>query len=179
MVTDGKKLVAQESSAAQPETERTAVEKTTASVTNGSTLQFPKDSAAVAQEMVNQPEVAIQPPMEPRKVVLPLQANSTRLTKAARRSLERFLVKFAEYPRATLMVKGFVSSKSNSPENIRLSEERAEALTKLLEKKGIDPERIELKGMGNQEPIASNDTYEGRRQNRRVEIVVVDDGTRQ
>ena len=142
------------------------------------TVNTPVVSAAQPEVVVEEPPpvVASLPPMEPRLVRLPLQANSTRLTKAANRELDRFLAVLADYPHATLMVKGFVSAKTNSPENIKLSEKRADSLMKLLMKKGIDQERIEVKGMGNQEPLASNSTYEGRRKNRRVEIVVVDDG---
>lgn len=142
------------------------------------TVNIPVVSEAQHEVVMEEspPVVAPLPPMKPRLVRLPLQANSTRLTKAASRELDRFLKILADYPHATLMVKGFVSAKTNSPENIRLSERRAESVMKLLMKKGIDQERIEVKGMGNQEPLASNSTYEGRRKNRRVEIVVVDDG---
>ena len=73
-------------------------------------------------------------------------------------------------------MKGFVSSKSNSAENIKLSENRAMAVYKMMLKKGVDPEQIELEGMGNREPIASNDTRAGRAKNRRVEILVISDG---
>ncbi|MFT5728688.1 MAG: OOP family OmpA-OmpF porin [Desulforhopalus sp.] len=74
------------------------------------------------------------------------------------------------------MVKGFVSSKSNSPENIRLSEARALSIYKMLLKDGIEAEQIEMEGMGNKEPIASNGTRAGRAKNRRVEITVIGDG---
>ena len=50
------------------------------------------------------------------------------------------------------------------------------ALAKLLLDKGVDREQIEVIGMGNREPIESNNTSEGRAKNRRVEIVVVTDG---
>jgi len=115
-------------------------------------------------------------PLEPRKVMLPLQPNSMKLTRAGRNNLSSFVEKLQNYPKATIMVKGFVSSKSNSPENIRLSEARALSIYKMLLKDGIEAEQIEMEGMGNKEPIASNGTRAGRAKNRRVEITVIGDG---
>jgi OmpA-OmpF porin, OOP family len=54
-----------------------------------------------------------------------------------------------------------------------LSAERAAAVEKALEGEGIDDDRISSAGFGPGKPIASNDTEEGRAQNRRVEVVVM------
>lgn len=116
-------------------------------------------------------------PLEPTLLRLPLMPNSLNLTRTGMQRLGDFVDKLQNYPRATILVKGFVSSQSNSPANIKLSEERANSVFRLLLEKGIDPEQIEVVGMGNQEPIASNATREGRAKNRRVEIVVIRDGT--
>lgn len=115
-------------------------------------------------------------PMEPAKVVLGLRPNSLELTGEAAGEYQSFVEKLKSYPQARLLVRGFVSAKTNSPENVRLSEERAMGVRKLLVASGIEPARIEVKGLGNQEPIASNDTKAGRTKNRRVEVVVVSDG---
>lgn len=114
--------------------------------------------------------------LEPRKVMLPLLANSLELTRVAKNKFNSFAEKLKNYPKATILIKGFVSSKTNSLENIQLSEKRALNVYKLLLEKGIEPEQIEMKGMGNREPVASNDTRAGRTKNRRVEIVVISDG---
>ncbi|MFW2368791.1 MAG: AAA family ATPase [Desulforhopalus sp.] len=132
--------------------------------------------AKTSEEPEQQPKEAVAA-MEPSKVVLALQPNSLKLTRGGSREFDKFVEALRGYPGATMLVKGFVSSKTNSPENIKLSEERAMGVQKLLVAKGIEGGRIEVKGMGNLEPIASNDTSEGRRKNRRVEIVIVDDGT--
>lgn len=121
-------------------------------------------------------EPARLPPMQSGRIVLPLGPNSLGLTDEAAKEYGKFIAELKNYPKAKLLVKGFVSAKSNSPENVRLSEERAMAVQKLLVKSGIDPTRITVKGMGNQKPLASNDTNEGRTKNRRVEVEVVDDG---
>lgn len=142
--------------------------------TETDTAEQRADETATVPDLVE--VVPALPPFEPRKYVLPLQANSTKMTQDGYRVFNDFVKKLKDYPRATMMVKGFVSAKTNSPENIKLSQERARGVYELLLSQGIDEERVELKGMGNQEPVASNDTSEGRRKNRRVEIVIVDDG---
>lgn len=129
-----------------------------------------------------QEKVVIDPlktvaPLEPRRIILGLRPNSLKLTNVAQRELNSFVKKLKLYPRATVYVKGFVSAKSNSPENIKLSEDRALSVQKLMLAKGIEVERMEVVGMGNKEPIASNNTSEGRRKNRRVEVIVINDGS--
>ncbi len=118
-------------------------------------------------------------PMVPRKILLGLQPNSQNLTRVAQKEFDSFILKLKQYPRATVLVKGFVSAKTNSPENIKLSKDRAMTVQKLMLAKGIAPEQIEVLGMGNQEPIAPNSTHAGRKKNRRVEIVIVDDGIKE
>jgi OOP family OmpA-OmpF porin len=54
--------------------------------------------------------------------------------------------------------------------NQGLSERRAQAIEKYLEEHGIDADRYTVKGHGESKPIASNDTEEGRQENRRVEL---------
>ena len=137
----------------------------------------PTPDVEVVAEVIPNPEPVVEmEPLEPRKVLLPLQANSLKLTNAGTRRLNSFVETLLDYPKATILVKGFVSSKSNSPENIELSENRALAVYKMMLKKGVDSEQIEMEGMGNREPIASNGTRAGRAKNRRVEILVISDG---
>ena len=122
------------------------------------------------------PPVSSMPPLAPRKLILALQPGELKLTNAAAQEFDSFVKILKHYPRATMKVKGFVSAQSNSPDNIKLSTERALSVQKLLLARGVDATRIKVVGMGNKEPIASDTTSEGRRKNRRVEIVVIDDG---
>ena len=113
----------------------------------------------------------------PAAVVLPLAPNSNELTAEGKKEYVRFVKNLKYLPQAKLLVKGFVSSNTESPQNIKLSEERAVAVKEMLVASGrIESGRIQAKGMGIQEPIASNATSDGRAKNRRVEIVVVDNG---
>ena len=112
----------------------------------------------------------------PAKVVLPLAANSRELTVEGKAELRDFIDKLKAVPQRRILVKGYVSSSTASAENTRLSEKRAEGVRKLLVASGIEARRIEVMGMGIEEPIASNATAEGRTKNRRVEIVVLENG---
>ncbi|MCR4301617.1 MAG: OmpA family protein [Sulfuricaulis sp.] len=69
-------------------------------------------------------------------------------------------------------ITGHASAPGTNNFNQLLSERRAEAVKAYLVQKGIDPTRIFNQGMGEMQPIASNDTSEGQAQNRRVEVEI-------
>ncbi len=131
------------------------------------------EDTTVAQVAAIEPQENV--PVLPTKIVLPLAPNSSNLTGEAINKYDEFIGKLKFYPRAKLLVRGFVSSDADSPENTKLSEERAKVVEKLLVANGIETERLQVKGMGNLEPIAANDSKAGRTKNRRVEIVVVEE----
>ncbi|MDP4267189.1 MAG: OmpA family protein [Bacteroidota bacterium] len=68
---------------------------------------------------------------------------------------------------------GHTDNTGNSEKNLRLSEERAKVVRDYLIKHGIDAKRVSAKGYGDTKPIASNDTEEGRKKNRRTEVVIL------
>lgn len=114
---------------------------------------------------------------EPEKVILGLQSNSLKLTSKANTIFLDFVDTLLHYPDAKILVKGYVSSDNDTLENIQLSEERAESVRQLLINHGVDAAQIEARGMGIQDPIATNSTSSGRLKNRRVEIEVTQDGS--
>lgn len=69
-------------------------------------------------------------------------------------------------------VVGYTDSVGTEEYNQELSVRRANAVKEYMVSEGIDPGIIDVKGMGEAEPVASNDTAEGRAQNRRVEISI-------
>jgi outer membrane protein OmpA-like peptidoglycan-associated protein len=77
-------------------------------------------------------------------------------------------------PDQQISVEGFTDSQGSARHNLRLSEERAEAVRRYLVSQGIRPGQIRSQGKGEAQPIASNDDPEGRANNRRVEIVLPD-----
>ena len=72
-----------------------------------------------------------------------------------------------------LIITGHTCSLGSEIYNLKLSERRAASVMNFLIANGIEPSRLEMRGRGESEPIASNATEEGRIQNRRVEIEVV------
>jgi outer membrane protein OmpA-like peptidoglycan-associated protein len=87
------------------------------------------------------------------------------------------LVKFLkEYPNRNVLIEGHTDSAGGETYNLGLSQRRANAVKNLLTSKGISEARITAKGYGESRPIASNNTAAGRQQNRRVEIVILDEG---
>lgn len=69
-------------------------------------------------------------------------------------------------------VAGHTDSRGNSTLNTRLSEARADSVRRYLVYRGVSSSRLSAKGYGSDKPIASNDTREGRSQNRRVELIL-------
>ena len=86
--------------------------------------------------------------------------------------LEKLYQLLLEYPSMKIIIRGHTDSKGNDAYNLGLSEARALAVYTWLVQKGIDSSRLDFKGVGELQPIASNDTGEGRQTNRRVEFEV-------
>jgi outer membrane protein OmpA-like peptidoglycan-associated protein len=76
----------------------------------------------------------------------------------------------------SIVVEGHTDSRGADDMNQKLSEDRANAVRAYLVERGVKPERIKAVGRGEATPIASNDTPEGRANNRRVEIVIGNKG---
>ena len=78
-----------------------------------------------------------------------------------------------EYRNARFTIDGHTDSVGSAATNQRLSEERAGAVRNYLIENGVASDRLESAGYGEDRPIASNNTREGRRTNRRVEINLI------
>ncbi|MFN4019957.1 MAG: OmpA family protein [Erythrobacter sp.] len=78
----------------------------------------------------------------------------------------------AEVGIGSAAVEGHASAEGDAQYNLALSGRRAEAVRDALTVGGLVPERMRVRAMGALDPIASNDTEEGRRENRRVVIIV-------
>jgi len=70
------------------------------------------------------------------------------------------------------VVEGYTDSVGSDAANQKLSKDRAEAVRVYLVSKGVPSDKITSVGKGKANPVASNDTPEGRANNRRVEIIV-------
>jgi outer membrane protein OmpA-like peptidoglycan-associated protein len=103
------------------------------------------------------------------------KSGSFELLPGARERLAKVSGIVLAYPTLKLQVEGHTDSIGSDDYNQQLSEARAEAVRDYLIQQGISAGQITAKGMGKTQPIASNDTPEGRQQNRRVELVLSGD----
>src|SRR5262245_1426196 len=101
------------------------------------------------------------------------ETGSATLKPESTKQLEQLALLLKAYPKATLNIVGHTDNTGDDAANKALSAQRASAVEKQLQSLGVADARITSAGSGAEKPIASNDTEEGRAQNRRVEVVVV------
>ena len=73
-----------------------------------------------------------------------------------------------------ILIAGHTDNVGNAAVNLQLSKDRANSVRAYLLKKGISGERVKAVGHGESQPIASNDTDEGRAANRRTEFEIIE-----
>jgi outer membrane protein OmpA-like peptidoglycan-associated protein len=100
------------------------------------------------------------------------ETNSFILKPTARESLAKVAGIFLAYPDLRLEVDGHTDSVGSDSYNQQLSEKRAASVRDYLTQQGIPMSSVVIQGFGKTQPVASNTTAAGRRQNRRVELVV-------
>lgn len=101
------------------------------------------------------------------------ELDKTEVREAFFPEIEKLAKVMKQYPTSTILLEGHTDSTGSASYNQRLSKSRADAVMKvLINEFGIMRDRITTSGMGESQPVASNDTPEGRAQNRRVEAIV-------
>jgi outer membrane protein OmpA-like peptidoglycan-associated protein len=98
--------------------------------------------------------------------------NKSTLTAAAKANLDKLVPVFQSYADTDIIIYGYTDITGKPEYNLTLSEQRAISVEKYLESKGLNMSRFKMVGMGIADPIATNDTQEGRSQNRRVEFAI-------
>jgi OOP family OmpA-OmpF porin len=104
--------------------------------------------------------------------------NQAELTRGAMRKLYPLVDILKEQPRRSIRIEGYTDSSGTESYNLDLSQRRADAVRDFLIDHGISPNRIIARGYGEVDPVASNATVAGRRENRRVEVIVPRAGRR-
>lgn len=98
--------------------------------------------------------------------------DSSELTGTAKANLDKLSEVLINNPDTNINIYGHTDSKGTDNYNLALSGRRAEAVKAYLISKGVVSGRLETMGVGEKEPVASNDTDAGRAQNRRVEFAI-------
>ncbi len=97
---------------------------------------------------------------------------SARLSAESWDLLDRLADAAQKCPSSSIEVVGHTDNVGDKEDNDYLSKRRALAIVRYLRRSGVDEQRLTATGDGNSHPIASNDTEEGRAQNRRIEFIV-------
>jgi outer membrane protein OmpA-like peptidoglycan-associated protein len=103
------------------------------------------------------------------------RSGSFELLPGARERLAKVSGIVLAYPSLHVAVEGHTDAVGSDDYNQQLSERRAQAVRDYFVQQGINSSALEARGYGKTEPIASNDTPEGRQQNRRVELILSGD----
>ena len=101
---------------------------------------------------------------------------SADLKSGSRQTLQKLTAFLQAHPKRAVQIDGYTDNVGSDDYNQQLSERRADSVRDALTGMGIAQGRILTKGLGKSSPVADNDTAGGRQQNRRVEVVVLDEG---
>jgi outer membrane protein OmpA-like peptidoglycan-associated protein len=102
--------------------------------------------------------------------------DSAEVTPAFYGTLDQVAATIAEYQDTRVAIAGHTDSTGSDSYNQQLSERRAQAVASYLTGRGVAATRVTTIGYGETRPVASNETADGRQQNRRVEIVLSPSG---
>ncbi len=140
----------------------------TAGSGNGNTAS---ESFEPKQETIsNNSADRVAPIISPEKIVIQFGRNAERLPEKAVMEMERLIRIMGEHPEGRVEIKGYTDSKGDYNYNMQLSLTRANIVKKYLIENGLKASAIETEGLGPNNPVASNDTPQGRQANRRVEV---------
>lgn len=126
---------------------------------------FTEDQVNSLQSVIDQLESEIR-----AQVVF--APSSDKLETSATNVLDEIVTALNTYPDTSLEIGGHTDSQSSASYNLALSQQRAEAVVNYMVFRGINRNRLVPVGFGESNPVASNDTADGRAQNRRVEFHV-------
>lgn len=105
------------------------------------------------------------------------KAGSAELVESSLHTLNEAIKGLKRNPNAKIEIGGHTSSEGGDELNQVLSEDRANSVRNYMISKGIDSRRLTAVGYGPSKPRASNDTEDGRKQNRRIELTVIEETT--
>ena len=98
--------------------------------------------------------------------------DSAELRDASEANLRELAESIEDYPRTNVLIMGHTDATGSETYNQELSERRAMAAAEYLLDRGVANDRVSTRGLGESDPVADNDTEEGRQLNRRVEVVI-------
>lgn len=113
---------------------------------------------------------------KPKAIILKnifFDSNSAKLKSSSQQELQQLKALLLAQPNMIIQINGHTDADGDDNSNLILSENRALSVKDYLIKEGIDAKRLSAKGYGETQPIDSNDTAQGRANNRRTEFVIL------
>ncbi|MEM8524138.1 MAG: OmpA family protein [Bacteroidota bacterium] len=90
-----------------------------------------------------------------------------------KQNLRNLASTLSEYGETNILIEGHTDSKGADTYNMKLSKQRSDAVADYLKIQGVGGNRLVIKGYGEEQPVATNDTDLGRQENRRVEVAII------
>ncbi len=121
-------------------------------------------------------DIALQPIEKDASIVLNnifFDVSQYELQPQSLAELDRVVKMLQENPSVNILISGHTDNTGDATANIRLSENRAKSVVTYLASRGISLQRLQAKGFGAMQPVADNSSEEGRLQNRRTELTIV------
>jgi len=139
--------------------------------------QAEAEKAQLRAQLLNQLNSILQTRDSARGLIVNMSdvlfdTGSYTLKPGAREKLAKISGIVLAHPGLSLQIEGHTDSVGGDDFNQQLSERRADSVRDFLAEEGVPPSSIAARGFGRTQPVASNDTPEGRQRNRRVELVV-------
>jgi peptidoglycan-binding protein ArfA len=106
------------------------------------------------------------------RTAIPFEANGTGLADGSAALINALVRELRACPAVTVSIIGHTDNTGTNAGNIALSTNQAQAVANAFIRQGVAADRITAEGVGSSDPVASNDTEQGREQNRRIEITV-------
>jgi outer membrane protein OmpA-like peptidoglycan-associated protein len=146
----------------------------------------PATPEAVRALLAPTPPAPFAPPIDPNddslytdlsesgRVVVPFvfQPGKDELDDSSQPLVDRVVAMMKRHPDLFLRIEGHTDNLGDPDDNLRLSAQRALAVQAMLIAADIDPKRLDAVGVGGLQPLADNNTAEGREKNRRIELVM-------
>ena len=98
--------------------------------------------------------------------------NSSNLTPEMKTTLREFAGTLNTYDKTYILIDGHTDASGTDSYNLKLSDRRAKSVNDYLNSVGVSKSRLGTRGFGESQPVSSNDTEQGRKQNRRVEVAI-------